>query len=58
MPMTEFPVLEGDIRLREVGDNVFLELEGDCWYSCVTLSREAITGLHEWLACYRQAAEF
>lgn len=58
MPKESYPVLEGDIKIQDLQGNVFLEVEGDCWYASVTLSQEAVTGLQEWLSLYRQAAGF
>lgn len=55
MPKKGWPVLEGEIKLSDVGSQAFIEVEGDNWYASVTLTNEAITGLHEWLTCYRQA---
>lgn len=58
MPKESFPVLEGDVKISDVGGHVFLEVEGDCWYASVTLTQESLAGLQEWLSCYRQAAGF
>lgn len=58
MPKESFPVLEGDVKISDVGGNVFLEAEGDSWYVSVTMTQEAISGLQEWLSLYRQAQGF
>lgn len=55
MPTEAFPTLEGEVKIQDVGGQVFLESEGDSWYCSVTLSDAAVIGLQEWLSCYRQA---
>ena len=55
MPKEAFPTLEGEVKIQDVANQVFLEVEGDSWYASVTLTDKAVTGLHEWLSCYRQA---
>lgn len=52
MPKKSFPVEEGDLRIQDIGGNVFMEIEGDCWYASISLPAESVAGLHEWLSCY------
>lgn len=47
--------MEGMVKLKIVASQVYLELEGECWYACHTLNDAAVDGLYEWLTCYRLA---
>lgn len=45
--------IEGQICLRSVGSQVFLEIEGDGWYACVTLNKDAAQGIGDWFTVRR-----
>lgn len=53
MPKVSFESLEGSLIVRELGDQVCLEMDGDCWYGSMNFTAAAVEGLYEWLTCYR-----
>lgn len=55
MPPGEFSSIEGELKIRDLQNQVTIEMEGDCWYSCMTFSQEAIEALADWLTLYRLA---
>jgi hypothetical protein len=55
MPRGEFEALEGTLKISEIGGQVTIEHDGDCWYSCFTLNQAAAEGLADWLTLYRLA---
>jgi len=48
-----FECLEGSLTIRQVGMQVFLEIEGDNYTCSMTLSEESAQGIEDWLACLR-----
>jgi hypothetical protein len=57
MPRGEFEALEGTLKISEIGGQVTIEHDGDCWYSCFTLNQAAAEGLADWLTLYRLARQ-
>lgn len=55
--MFEVETIEGVIRIREIGDQVFVEFEADSWYSCATLGKDAAMTMADWFICYKMAKE-
>lgn len=48
-----FECLEGTITLREIGNQVYLEMEGDNWHCSVTLNQAANEGISDWFTCLK-----
>ena len=50
-----FEAIDGTLMLREVGGQVFLEVEGDNFHCSLTLNDSAVQGIADWFLCLRMS---
>lgn len=50
-----FEAMDATITLIEVGDQAFLEVDGDNFHCSVTLNAEVMQGMNDWFTCLRMS---
>lgn len=56
IPPGEFVAIEGEMRLRCLGDQVAVEMESsESWYACLTFNEIELEKISEWLTLRRLA---